>query len=197
MKVSSPADTEVAVAALLVAVEEMDIGACEQLVREALARLAPLVLIQEVLSPALREAGARWHRGEMSIVSEHMLSGVVRRQLSFAMERCLQQAEGPRVLFTTLSGERHEIGGLMGGFLAASLGFRCIYLGPDLPPAEIARFCARQPVSAVALSLVSEPHVIDAGGQLRELRQKVHPETEIWVAGQAAPYSPGSSCPKG
>jgi cobalamin-dependent methionine synthase I len=115
-----------------------------------------------------------------------MLSGVIRRQLANALDRHLQSASGPRVLFTTLSGERHEMGGLMGAVLAASRGYQCIYLGPDLPPEEIARFCAHQPVDALALSLVTQPDVIDAFAQLRELRENVPSNVEIWVAGQAA-----------
>ena len=115
-----------------------------------------------------------------------MLSGVVRRQLSYALDRHLTTADGPSVLFTTLSGERHEMGGLMGAVVAASRGFHCIYLGPDLPAEEIGRFCRHQRVHALALSLVTQPDVIDAAGQLLELRRHVSAEIEIWVAGQAA-----------
>jgi methanogenic corrinoid protein MtbC1 len=174
------------VARLLVAAEDFDIEACDRLLARAVADLEPLVLIRDVVSPVLREAGNRWHRGEMSVVQEHMLSGVVRRQLSYALDRHLEAADGPSIVFTTLSGERHEMGGLMGAVLAASRGFRCIYLGPDLPPGEIGRFCARRQVDALALSLVTQPHVIDAHGQLLELRQSVPAGTEIWLAGQAA-----------
>jgi len=173
------------VAGLLAAADDFDMEACDRLVVAAVAGLDPLVLIRDVVSPVLREAGNRWHRGEMSVVQEHMLSGVVRRQLSNALDRYLQTADGPSVLFTTLSGERHEMGGLMGAVLAASRGFRAIYLGPDLPPHEIGRFCARRPVAALALSLVTQPGVIDAHGQLSELRKLVAAGIEIWVAGQA------------
>ncbi len=171
---------------LLAAADDFDIDACERLLAGAIADLEPLVLVRDVVAPVLREAGSRWHRGEMSVVQEHMLSGVVRRQMSYALDRYLASADGPTILFTTLSGERHELGGLMGAVLAASQGFRCIYLGPDLPPAEIGRFCARRRVDALALSLVTQPHVIDVPAQLHELRNCVAPDIEIWVAGRAA-----------
>ena len=197
MKPQLPPDPERVVAELLAAAEDFDIETCDRLFADAGNRLEPLVLVRDVVSPVLREAGNRWHRGELSVVQEHMLSGVVRRQLSFALDRHLQSADGPRVLFTTLSGERHEMGGLMGAVLAASRGFRCIYLGPDLPAAEIGRFCARRPVAALALSLVTQPHVIDAHGQLVELRQAVSAEVEIWVAWQAALLLARDSLPTG
>ncbi len=174
------------VEALLGATEDYDFVACDLRFASAVAELDPLVLVRDVVSPALREAGNRWHRGEWSVVQERMLSGVVRRRLSTALDQHLNQADGPTVLFATLSGERHELGGLMGAVLAASRGFRCIYLGPDLPAAEIGLFCTRRPVGALALSLVTQPDVNDAHGQLLELRLAVPAGIEIWVAGQAA-----------
>ena len=42
-----------------------------------------------------------------------------------------------RLLFATLSGERHEIGTLGAAMLAASSGLGVAYLGPDLPAREI------------------------------------------------------------
>lgn len=174
------------VAGLLAAAEDYDFENCDRLFAVAVAELEPLVLVRDVTSPALREAGNRWHRGEFSVVQEHMLSGVVRRQLSSALDRHLSHSDGPSVLFTTLSGERHELGGLMGAFLAASRGYRSIYLGPDLPAGDICEFCTRRHVAALALSLVTQPDVNDARGQLDELRRGVPADTEIWVAGQAA-----------
>lgn len=174
------------VAGLLAAAEDYDFANCDRLFAVAVAELEPLVLVRDVTSPALREAGNRWHRGEWSVVQEHMLSGVVRRQLSSALDRHLSHSDGPTVLFTTLSGERHELGGLMGAFLAASRGFRSIYLGPDLPAGDICKFCSHRHVDALALSLVTQPDVNDARGQLDELRRGVPAATEIWVAGQAA-----------
>lgn len=174
------------VARILSAADAYDISACEQVIASALATPDPLVSIRDVIAPVLRETGMRWHAGKLSVAQEHMISGVVRRQLSHALDRYLLNACGPVILFTTLTGERHEMGGLMAAVLAASRGFRCIYLGPDLPATEIARFCANHPVAVVALSLVVQPDVIDALAQLANLRAHVSGSIEIWVAGQAA-----------
>jgi hypothetical protein len=171
---------------LLAAAEDYDFGACERLCALAVADLDPLVLVRDVVSPVLREAGNRWHRGDWSVIQERILSGVVKRQLSSALLGHLATADGPSLVFTTLSGERHELGGLMGAVVAASRGFRCIYLGPDLPATEIALFCVHRPVDVLALSLVTQPDVNDASGQLLVLRQTIPAETEIWVAGQAS-----------
>ncbi len=186
MEPPSPSGSGQLLAGLLAAAEDYDFAACVRLCARAVAELDPLVLVRDVVSPVLREAGNRWHRGEWSVIQERILSGVVKRQLSSALLGHLASADGSSLVFTTLSGERHELGGLMGAVVAASRGFRCIYLGPDLPAAEIGLFCVHRPVDVLALSLVTQPDVNDASGQLLVLRQTIPAETEIWVAGQAA-----------
>ena len=174
------------VAGLLVAAADYDFEVCDRRFADAVAALEPLVLVRDVAAPALREAGNRWHRGEWTVAQEHLLSGILRRQLSAALDRHVGRATGPKILFTTLSGERHELGCLMGAFLAASHGYRTLYPGPDLPAGDICRICAHRPVHALALSVVTEPEVNDARSQLLELRLGLPAATEIWVAGQAS-----------
>ncbi len=197
MAAPQPPAPETLVAGLLAAAADYDFEACDRLFASAVASLDPLVLVRDVAAPALREAGNRWHQGLFTVAQEPLLSGVLRRRLSSALDRHLETATGPVILFTTLSGERHELGCLMGAFLAASHGYRTLYPGPDLPPGDICRLCARQPVAVLALSIVTQPEVNDARGQLTELRAGVPSATEIWVAGQAAPLLGRAPVPAG
>lgn len=190
-------DSQRIVAAVLAAAADYDIEACERQFAAAIATLEPLTLVRDVVSPLLREAGNRWHRGELAVVQEHMISAIVRRQLSYALDRYLVNFSKPTVLFTTLSGERHEMGVLMSAVLAASQGIHCIYLGPDLPPAEIGRLCAHRPVEAVALGMVTQPDVIDAPTQLAELRATLPATIEIWVAGRSSMLMEHAALPAG
>lgn len=172
---------------LIAAAEEYRIADYDSLAAEARERLAPETLVRDVFAPVLREAGDRWERGLFSIVQEHMLTAAVRRQLAFALDLHNRAAGGPRVAFTTLSGERHELGSLMLAVLAASRGVRAVYLGPDLPAAEVGRFCGRVRVAAVAVSIVTSPEVIDAARQLAELAAVLPPGIGLWIGGRAAP----------
>lgn len=174
------------VARMLAAAADFDVAGCDAGLAAAAAELDPLTFVRDVVGPVLREAGNRWHRGTFSVVQEHLVSGVVRRQLAQALDRLAVGASGPRILFTTLVGERHEMGALMTAVVAASQGCRCLYLGPDLPVAEVGRFCRHQPVDVVAVSLVTQPEVNDACAQLRELHKSVAAPVEIWIGGQAA-----------
>lgn len=174
------------IARILAAAGEYRIGDCERWLCEARKQLPLAELVEDVLAPLLREAGNRWHRGELSVVQEHMLSSAIRRQLDSVLERHGAAVPGPTIAFTTLSGERHELGSLMLAVITASRGLRSVYLGADLPVDEVGRFCARVDVAVVALSLVTSPEVFDAYAQLATLRGLLSPAVEIWAGGQAA-----------
>ncbi len=184
--IDSPPSPSDLVAHILAAASEWRVHDHDRLCIQASEQLQPLVLVREVFAPVLREAGDRWERGEWSIVQEHMLTSTVRRQLHFALDQHNRQARGPRIAFTTLSGERHELGSLMLAVLAASGGVNALYLGPDLPAAEVGRFCGKVDVAAVAVSIVSRPEVIDARQQLAELRSMLPPAISLWIGGHAA-----------
>ena len=181
--VLAPADY---VARILAAAADWQIHEYDRLTIAVRECLPPMTMVREVYAPVLSEAGDRWERGEFSIVQEHMLTSTVRRQLHFALDEHNRRATGPRVAFTTLSGERHELGSLMLAVLASSGGVNAVYLGPDLPAAEVGRFCGKVAVGAVAVSIVSRPEVIDARRQLGELRSMLPPTIELWIGGRAA-----------
>lgn len=183
---SSPPVPADCVSRILAAAAEYRIADCERLVAEAREGLPPEALVRDVFAPVLRAAGDRWERGEFSVVQEHLLTAAVRRQLGYVLDAQNRAATGPCLAFTTLSGERHEMGSLMLAVLAASRGFNAVYLGPDLPCAEVGRFCGRVSVAVVAISMVTSPEVIDAGGQLRDLRAVLPAASQIWLGGQAA-----------
>lgn len=176
------------VARILAAAEGYRVAECDQLVAAAREALAPTIFVRDVCSPALREAGDRWERGVFSVAQEHLLTSAVRRQLTCALDVYNRSASPPALAFTTLSGERHEMGSLMLAVIAASRGAQTIYLGPDLPVAEVGRFCSHVPVAAVAISIVTSPVVIDALHQLRELRAALPSDLPIWLGGQASAH---------
>jgi len=170
---------------IMAAAADYRIADHDRLAAEARAALDTQTLVRDVFGPVLREAGDRWERGLLSIVQEHVLTSTLRRQLGAALDAHNLGASGPRVAFTTLSGERHELGSLMLAVLAASRGVRATWLGPDLPAMEVGRFCSHVRVAAVAVSIVTSPEVIDAPRQLAELRAVLPPAVPLWIGGRA------------
>jgi MerR family transcriptional regulator, light-induced transcriptional regulator len=158
---------------------------CDQVMAMAFALLSPVEAVRSVLSPALREVGARWHRGEMCIAQERIASNCARRQLISLLHTFNGAAKGAAVVFATLSGERHELGILMYATVAASLRLRTFYLGADLPAEEVARCALEIDAMAVAISLVNRDQTEATLAQLHALRRRLPDNTEIWIGGPA------------
>lgn len=185
------------VAGLLEATASLQLRAAESLVVEAARRFDAQTLLTEIFGPVLRAAGERWEQGQFTVLQEHLLSSAVRWQLLHALERWSGRPDGPAVAFTTLSGERHELGALMLAVVAARRGAQAIYLGPDLPVSELAELCRALPVAVVAISLVTRVEVVDAPAQLHELRSVLPDSVRIWVGGAASTALATADLPEG
>ncbi|MFZ9708297.1 MAG: cobalamin B12-binding domain-containing protein [Steroidobacteraceae bacterium] len=170
---------------VLAAVDRYDALGCSAVLDSLTHRLPAEVLATEVLAPLLHEAGDRWRRGQYTIVQEHLLSSAILRLLSAELDRHNRQndASKPLVAFTTLSGDRHGMGALIAAVIAASHGVNALHLGADLPVEELVVLAKEVQLRAVALSIVAEPDVIDALGQVRTLRARLPGEVEIWLGG--------------
>jgi MerR family transcriptional regulator, light-induced transcriptional regulator len=170
---------------VLSAVSQYRLAECDQVMAIAFALMSPFLAVQSVLSPALREVGERWHRGEMSIAQERIASNCARRLLISLLHTFNSVTKGRAVVFATLSGERHELGILMYATIAASLKVRTFYLGPDLPAEEVARCALEIDAMAVAISLVNHEQLEATLAQLHALRRQLPDQVEIWLGGPA------------
>lgn len=168
---------------------------CEQALTLAIAMLPPPQLVTDVLQPLLREVGDRWHRGEFAISQERLVSTVVRRHVGLMLDAYDRSARGAPIVFATLPGERHELGLLTSAMMCASRGFKAHYLGPDLPPAEIARFAREVDAAVVALSVVLQDRMPEVPAQLAELAANLPDSTGIWLGGYAARELPRDQLP--
>jgi MerR family transcriptional regulator, light-induced transcriptional regulator len=172
---------------ILGAAQDFRAADCEQAITLAVAMLPPPRLVTEVLQPLLREVGDRWHRGELSIAHERLVSNIVARHVGLMLDAYDRAARRESFVFATLPGERHELGLLMSAMICASRGFKVHYLGADLPPAEIARFTREVGASVIAISVVLQEGLADMPLQLAQLAAALPPDTAIWIGGSASP----------
>jgi methylmalonyl-CoA mutase cobalamin-binding subunit len=92
----------------------------------------------------------------------------------------------PRIIVGTPAGQIHELGAIMAATAAANLGWRSIYLGPNLPAHEIAGAALRNKAAAVALSIVYPEDDPNLDRELTDLARLLPPTTRILVGGRAA-----------
>ena len=174
---------------ILSAVEDYRPGDCDQLVAMALALLPVSQVVTEVLAPTLVEVGERWHRGQLSIAQERIISAAVRKQLSSVLDTYSRIADGPVMVLSTPAGERHELGILMCALLAAAKNVRCHYLGPDLPAGELATYAARVRADVVVLSVLMTDDLEGMASQVGQLAQLLPEQIEIWGGGAALQHA--------
>ncbi|TCZ80483.1 cobalamin B12-binding domain-containing protein [Lysobacter sp. N42] len=153
----------------------------------AIATLPMPVLMSRVVMPLLREVGLRWADGRLAIAQERLVSSLLRMRL-LAVLSPPARGQRARLLFATLPGERHELGLIGAALQVHEAGVPLLYLGTELPAAEIARVAAKLDVGGVALSSVDPRQARPALEELRELDASLAPGLPVWLGGANARY---------
>lgn len=161
-----------------------DIERFGRLIRFVLAEFAPLVAVEHYLAPVLGEIGALWAERRIGVGVEHALSEVVLRALHIQIDALRPASRGAPIGFATLGGERHEFGALMACYLAAARGCRTLYVGPDMPAADLAAVLLKNEVQLAVVGYVL-PNLASALA-LKDLGRRLAGKVEIWLGGPAA-----------
>jgi DNA-binding transcriptional MerR regulator len=150
-----------------------------------LSALGPARFAREVALPLLREIGDRWAHGQMGIAPEHLASGVLRSLVGSALQPTATSLLGPRIVFATPTGERHELGLLMAAVTALGAGANPLYLGAELPVEDLLGAVEGSGAAALALSLVSIP-AAQAARAVSALRGGLADGVHLWLGGAGA-----------
>ena len=161
-----------------------DQGALGRLLGDALLALGPRTFVHEVVIPVVHHVGADWAAGDVSIGGEHLLTATLRALLSGLIQN--RARSGRPVVLATPSGERHEIGLLAVALLVLEAGRNVVYLGVDLPAAEIVEAAGRTRACVVGLSLVSSDNRAAAAREVMELAKALTGDVELWLGGSDA-----------
>lgn len=177
------------VAECLAAIEAMSARSLEATLSRAIVELPAAVFLDDVVAKLLEEIGNRWQGGVLDPGQEHLASMAVRTALARVISDMQPGDLAPAILVATPSGEDHELGAMMAAAAAASSGWRTIYIGVDLPAADIAAAVRRTKAEAIGLSLVSAnggSAVARVSEELDRLRAEVGPGVRIFLGGRAA-----------
>jgi MerR family transcriptional regulator, light-induced transcriptional regulator len=189
----APIDT----AALTAALKKYDATAIDQQISRLASVLPPLELLRDVLMPVLAQVGDDWHRGAARIAHEHLMSSTMRNILGSFLRLYARPEVSTRLLFATLSGERHEIGTLGAAMLAASSGLGVAYLGPDLSAREIVDSVAPAGAQVLVLGLTATSAIKATARELRAVVRDLPKEVELWAGGRGAVRHTALISPRG
>jgi MerR family transcriptional regulator, light-induced transcriptional regulator len=183
----APADGLPPLEDMLAALRAFDRESLLAQLRADWARLGPQAFLRETAGPLMVEVGRAWHARTLEIRHEHFATACLGGFLREVREPFDQRARGRRVVAATLPGDAHEGGLLMASLVMAMRGRRVVYLGTDMPVAQLADSAAEPDVEAVALSISSSAPRARTGRALAALRAALPRRVAVWFGGAGAP----------
>ncbi len=153
--------------------------------QQALMKQGLLRFVTETVTALNHWIGEAWLAGRVAIFDEHLYSEHVQNILRNAIIAQPGRGSAPRVLLTSLPGEKHRIGLLMVEAVLAAEGAACVALGTETPVIDIKNAVPAYEVDIVALSFSSAVTQSAALAGLSELRGLLPDGAEIWGGGGA------------
>jgi DNA-binding transcriptional MerR regulator len=150
------------------------------LLRQGLERF-----VHETVAPLNNFVGQSWLRGQIAVFEEHLYSETIANVLRNAIVSTAVPGRPPKILITTLPGEKHGLGILMAQALATLEGALCVSLGVQTPVLEVAAACRAHRADVVALSFSAAFGARQARTSLHEVRARLPMGTGLWAGGGA------------
>lgn len=122
---------------LLAALIDYDASRADKVLGEAFALYPLEEVLTRLIQPTMVEIGERWHRGELAITTEHFATQFVRRKISSLINTYdITEGRGMIVVGCAPS-EQHDLGAMMTALFLVRHGWQVIYLGPEVPKADL------------------------------------------------------------
>jgi methanogenic corrinoid protein MtbC1 len=162
--------------------------------RAALARLLQSQglnrFVQDTMAPMSAAVGEAWLRGDIHVFEEHLFSEIASAILRQSLD-AMETPEGrPRILMSTLRGEKHALGLLMAACLFTLRGAHCVYLGTETPSEDLAQATRAHDANAVALSFSSAYPARRIRPALLELRKTLARDIGVVAGGAGVARQP-------
>jgi MerR family transcriptional regulator, light-induced transcriptional regulator len=142
-------------------------------------------LYQSIVRPALIEVGALWSQNRITVADEHLATAATQSAIAALYPRFPWPARGGhKAIVACPDGERHELGARMFADLLALDGWDDLFLGADVPIADLLQKTVEVRPPLLALSVSLEPHLPEVRVCVEEVRRQL-PATRILLGGRA------------
>lgn len=165
-----------------------DYDAARAIARSGLhAGVAPVTILTDVIGAAMRAVGDLWAAGDLTTADEHLATAITERVLA-DFYRALYVApplSRETVIAASVEGETHVLGTRIVADVLEGAGFRVVFLGGDLPTADLLGAIDRHRPAAVLLGATSSWADAALRTALGQIRAK-HPDLPVLAGGPAA-----------
>lgn len=137
---------------LLRAFLAFDEPAANKVIEEAFALYRVEEVCLQLFSPVLVEIGERWHRREATVAQEHFASHLVQRRLTSLFQAYIPASGRATIVTACAPEEQHELGILMLSVFLVRRAYQVVYLGANVPIADLLQTVERLQPALVCLS---------------------------------------------
>lgn len=140
-----------------------------------------------LIQPAMYEIGRLWQKNRVSVAQEHLVTAISQNVLARAyLEAEFAPPAGRKAMFATAAGNHHSLGLRMLSDAFETIGWEVIYLGADVPIADLVRQADASRPELLCLSLSLPRHLAVARETLSCLRAEFGSRCPaLWVGGLA------------
>ncbi len=153
--------------------------------RSQLKKMGLVNFVHRIAVPLIHALDRGWTDGSLSIAREHLVSDRLEQLLKEQLRMGAQNNRNARLLFLTLSGERHKLGLLLAAVLFHHEEIDCILLHEELPLLEVPQLAEDLQVSGVALSFSAHYSSRQAKKDLASLRNNLDQRIKLIAGGSA------------
>lgn len=149
-------------------------------------------LYQRVIAPAMWRVGELWEEGEISVADEHLATALTHQAMAGIYGPSLGHKVKPgRILMAAVEGEQHALGLRMAADVVELAGYETIYLGANVPTADLLQAVAARSPDLVGLSATMPSSVSSLDRAIAEI-QRVNPSLIVLFGGQSVRDRPGN-----
>jgi DNA-binding transcriptional MerR regulator/methylmalonyl-CoA mutase cobalamin-binding subunit len=172
--------------ACVAAIQNLDADRLDDVLVRASVTFTQSEVLQQILLPLMRYVGDQWRDGKLRIVHEHFATVMIRNFMAAITRSNGAHRYAPTIVVTTPGGQSHELGALAAAATAKTVGWKVVYLGPDLPVEDIAAAVAHHKARSLALSIIYPTGDPTVHRDLRRLQSLMPGGVRIFVGGRAA-----------
>jgi DNA-binding transcriptional MerR regulator len=168
---------------LLIAITSMDADEIRRLLSNYEEEFSLRELYTNVLIPLLVKMGELWQTNSISIAHEHHFSNILRDFYILKINNYVQEKKnGKSVILFLPEHEDHELSLLYFQYLLKEAGFRCIYLGKNVPLKDLEASIKQVKPDILLTNLITRIKEKDIKKYLQELVERSL-GAEIRIAG--------------
>ena len=174
---------------LLLAMIEMDEARFDKLLTTIILQRGLEKTMLEVICPFFTQTGILWQTGNISPAQEHFVSNIIKQKLFVAIDGqySVNKEEVPRFILFLPEGELHEMGLLFSNYVLRARGFHVLYLGQNLPFADLEACVATYKPHYICTAFTAVPDRDLVQVNINKL-EKMASEILIFVSGSQSQY---------